>query len=360
MPPSRPNSRPVSRPGSRPSSAGRQRPDQHNSCTHYSQQTSTYLSQQLGSRPGSRAASRPSSAGRRLTPAAPSVHMAPGAACGTMGGGLVRALEEELRGPALGPVPASLSTPMERCVAEALGLTGGQLVPRLPLDVEQCDLGGRCCWRWLARAALEHIAGGGALLGLENMGSLGMPVMVASLRARLESDAATHAALDAAQSQIQHYVEEISSLRGMIKRCDADMACLHSTADELRRKEAEALELRAINSRLMANEHRLEKELAQLKVEQAAQIEGEVKTGRDRAERAELNYTKMQLVAEDCERRMEKALTEFANQKADIARLKQALAEASKAARWKRLKGGKSSARSKPQLPSAARGKSSS
>ena len=71
-----------------------------------------------------------------------------------------RAVEEELQQPVLTPVPNSLATPLEKQIGTAIGLKGrSRIVPRLPRDVVQCLHGQSCCWRWLARAALEQIHG---------------------------------------------------------------------------------------------------------------------------------------------------------------------------------------------------------
>ena len=71
-----------------------------------------------------------------------------------------RTLEEELREPVLTPIPSTLATPLEKQIGTAIGLKGkGRQVPRLPRDVVSCKHGSTCCWRWLARAALEEVAG---------------------------------------------------------------------------------------------------------------------------------------------------------------------------------------------------------
>ena len=69
-----------------------------------------------------------------------------------------RAVEEELQQPVLTPIPNSIATPLERQMGTAIGLKGrNRLVPRLPRDVVHCLHGQNCCWRWLARAAMEEI-----------------------------------------------------------------------------------------------------------------------------------------------------------------------------------------------------------
>ena len=71
-----------------------------------------------------------------------------------------RALEEELQQPVLTPIPNSLATSLEKQLGTAIGLKGkNRLVPRLPRDVVHCLHGQNCCWRWLARAAMEEICG---------------------------------------------------------------------------------------------------------------------------------------------------------------------------------------------------------
>lgn len=71
-----------------------------------------------------------------------------------------RSMEEELREPVLTPIPNSLGTPLEKQIATAIGRKGkGRLVPRLPRTAVSCKHGSDCCWRWLARAALEEIWG---------------------------------------------------------------------------------------------------------------------------------------------------------------------------------------------------------
>jgi len=71
-----------------------------------------------------------------------------------------RCVEEELSEPVLTRIPNSIATQLEKQVATAIGLRGrARLVPRLPRSVVSCKHGSDCCWRWLARAALEEIWG---------------------------------------------------------------------------------------------------------------------------------------------------------------------------------------------------------
>ena len=71
-----------------------------------------------------------------------------------------RALEEELQQPVLTPIPNSIATSLEKQLGTAIGLKGrNRLVPRLPRDVVHCLHGQNCCWRWLARAAMEEASG---------------------------------------------------------------------------------------------------------------------------------------------------------------------------------------------------------
>lgn len=108
----------------------------------------------------------------------------------------------------------------------ALGVHGASMVQRLPHEVEGCPAGPNCCWRWLARGALEQVSGC-------STSQLGLPQMVSNLREELrflraEKDTATaereraeaaEAAVVALKKELQAANKELDKLRGVQKAC---------------------------------------------------------------------------------------------------------------------------------------------
>eukprot|EP00927_Polykrikos_kofoidii_P038431 TRINITY_DN32776_c0_g1_i1.p1 TRINITY_DN32776_c0_g1~~TRINITY_DN32776_c0_g1_i1.p1 ORF type:complete len:398 (+),score=64.49 TRINITY_DN32776_c0_g1_i1:117-1310(+) len=294
-----------------------------------------------GSRPSSARSQRPGSAGRRLGLAN---HFVPPSA-----------LEDELRGPPLGPVPINLATPMERRVAEALGIAGHESVLRIPLEAESCTQGTRCCWRWLARAALEEV-GGARLAASFNGRHASLAEFVSALREELASANEKSADIDTCKEQMARDAKEIDRLKERCRVKDAEVAELHSLRDECRRTRAECLELRTANARMIVNEARFDKELAALRLEHRALVEGDLVATKARARDAELDAAKVRMAAADWQKKCEDALENDASSKAELSKLRKELAMFSRSNKGKKLRKGGVARGLKARVPAAARG----
>lgn len=122
----------------------------------------------------------------------------------------------------LDPVPVELASDLEKALAAALGLEGFRLVPRLPLGLESCHRGSRCFWSFLARAALEHVAG-------EQFPQWELPDIVAKVKGELQElrhkvrrDAQTLANLRDIHGNEQREVRDLRALKDRSEKLDME------------------------------------------------------------------------------------------------------------------------------------------
>jgi len=245
-----------------------------------------------------------------------------GANAGTWG---PRALEEELQPTPLTPVPVQQATPLERQLAMALGLEAELHWPRLPLEVGSCEQGGRCCWRWLARAALERVAG-------VPMSHLGLADMVASLREELQGLKELRSWREQAEDQLEQAEKdkyELDKLRVAHEAAQQELRELRAKEKELVRVQAELAELHDANRQLQGREQCAQRELTALKAEKQVLVEGDLAAARIRAGQAERELTDMmktkldhKVLNEDLNRRLLREQKEVEKQKEENARLR--------------------------------------
>lgn len=221
-----------------------------------------------------------------------------------------RELEEELQPPPLTPVPARLATALERQLGEALGITGNEAMPRLPMEVEGCRQGGRCCWRWLARAALEHIAGG-------PMGHWSLPEMVTSLKEELEYLRTKRDEAQAANERAAAAEEALESLRIQVASTDKEVGELRAMQREFGRLQAEVQCLQVSNGRQSALQQGLQQEVASLKLG-ARQSEQKIADAERRAADAQADLAKVRLFEQDLRRQLEATQKELAKKDSEF------------------------------------------
>jgi hypothetical protein len=169
------------------------------------------------------------------------------------------ALEEELWEPPLAPVPVALATPLERRMADVLQINGGD-VPRLPHCVQACQQGNQCCWRWLARAALEQVAGG-------SLSHLSLGEAVATLRDELEVLRCERTENEGWKARAERAEDELTAMRGAYENAQREVTRLHEVEKQSARLQSECAELRVLNGRLAAQEESALKDIAKLKQE---------------------------------------------------------------------------------------------
>jgi len=237
-----------------------------------------------------------------------------------------RALEEEMKPTPLGPVLAEIATPLEQQLARVLGVEDESHWPRLPMEVGSCDQGGKCCWRWLARAALEQVAG-------EPMSHLVLSEVVASLR----SDMKELAELRKYHSSVTEELAQAAQDRNDLKAARKVMSELQDELSRLKRKESELVSLQAkhaeleeSHAKLRMQDENLKRQLSSLKAEQKILTEGDLAAAKHRAEEAERELTKaaaskldLKVMTEDLERQLARERKEAADQKEANARLQQ-------------------------------------
>jgi len=223
-----------------------------------------------------------------------------------------RELEEELQPPPLTPVPARLATPLERQLAEALGISGCEAMPRLPMEAEGCRHGGRCCWRWLARAALEHISGG-------PMGHWSLPEMVTSMKEELAYLRARRDEAQAAKERADASEEALVSLRAQQSSTEKELGELRAMQREFGRLQAEIQCLQVTGGRQAALQHGLQQEVASLKLE--------VRTAEQKAVNAErraadtlTDVVNLRLSEEDLKRQLDVMQKELVKKDSEITR----------------------------------------
>uniref|UniRef100_A0A7R9ZZX2 Uncharacterized protein n=1 Tax=Pyrodinium bahamense TaxID=73915 RepID=A0A7R9ZZX2_9DINO len=237
-----------------------------------------------------------------------------------------RALEEELQPTPLTPVPAREATPLEQQLAEALGLEDESHYLRLPLEVGSCEQAGRCCWRWLARAALERVAGA-------PMSHLGLAEMVDFLRREMASLAELRKWQQAAEDDLLQAAkdrQDATRLRMAHAAAEADLRELRGREAALLRAQAEAAELQDSNNDLKAKVQRLQRELLEMQTEKQLLVEGDLAAAKSRADLAERELTEAmktkldhKVLHEDLTRQLLRERKELERHKEENARLRQ-------------------------------------
>lgn len=203
---------------------------------------------------------------------------------------LGRALEEELHPRPLAPVSATEATPLERQVAAALGVDGEPYWPRLPLEVGCCEQGGRCCWRWLARAALEQVAGM----------SMGQHEALADMIAALRTDLSELAELRELQkaanvelTQAAFEKQQQEKLQFTHASLEKDLCAASARLEELDEVRSERDALRKEVTQLRISEEQLRQHSTSLEIEHRKVVEGDLAAARHRALEAEKEIAKV-------------------------------------------------------------------
>lgn len=233
------------------------------------------------SRPGSARSQRPVSAGRRL--AAPSGD-----------------LEEEMQQPPLTLVPHALATPLEERFAAALGLRHAAEVPRLPTDVEGCSSGGRCCWRWLARAAVEQING-------KTISNCGLGDAIHSIKSELDRLRMQISRLEGNHEEGVSYAHELAKLRAVHQDTLKELGELKVVRERIEFVRAENDDLRETNKHLLVSERGFQKMIECLQAQQTHLVNTEVAALKSRAEEAELKLAKAEFEVEELTRQLQKS-----------------------------------------------------
>lgn len=206
-----------------------------------------------------------------------------------------RALGEELKPAVLSPIPATMATPLEAQLALSLGIEDSPQYPRLPLEVGACQQGPHCIWRWLARAALEEVAG-------EALGHLALPQAVAFLKDKMKDlDDLREWAKSAHEG-----LEELKRVELELKQLHRSHTEVHLEAQALHAKAEEAADMKNQVDRMQAeldtalrNCNEAQKLASRTKADMIILADGELAAAKNRAESAE------RLVAELIESREE-------------------------------------------------------
>lgn len=177
----------------------------------------------------------------------------------------------------LEPVPKELASPMELQIASALGLSDRPCIQRLPTGIEQCSArGGGCFWQWLARAALEEVAG-------VQLGHLDLPGMVASLRDEVSE----------LRRQARARAEELARSKEVSRCLEAEALEGRAARRQLERAESDNRELREAHEGLLRTLAELQDE-ARTSVEERLHLEDELESAHERAEDAETVLEKIE------------------------------------------------------------------
>lgn len=155
-------------------------------------------------------------------------------------------MEEELGEPVLTRIPNSIATQLEKQVATAIGLRGrARLVPRLPRSVVSCKHGSDCCWRWLARAALEEIWG-------SSLATLSLAECVKKMKEEFAQLQADRRDFEAEQFRAKAAEETAARLQEELTECKVDGREFRVLEREHGRVQNETIELRTLAGKLDA------------------------------------------------------------------------------------------------------------
>ncbi|CAK9037249.1 unnamed protein product [Durusdinium trenchii] len=209
-----------------------------------------------------------------------------------------RSLEEELREPILTPIPNSLGTPLEKQVATAIGLRGkGRNVLRLPRSVVSCKHGCDCCWRWLARAALEQIWGG-------SLASLSLADSVLKIKEEFAQMQDARRAFETEQFRAKAAEEEVATLQHELKKNKVDGREFRILEREHGRLQNEVADLRAARGKLEAElEVQKRRSVEQMEVARR-KAEGEVEALQARAQKAEISTIRLEATEHELRERI--------------------------------------------------------
>ncbi|CAE7562529.1 unnamed protein product [Symbiodinium natans] len=199
-----------------------------------------------------------------------------------------RAVEEELQQPVLTPVPNSLATPLEKQIGTAIGLKGrSRIVPRLPRDVVQCLHGQSCCWRWLARAALEQIHG-------SSLASMSLADGVTLMKEELEQLREEHSIKETERGRAEAAEENLASLQKQLAATKVDYKEFRALERSHGHLQEEAASLRISTGSLMAQLEVQKQDSARQLAAMSGKADAEVAALRLRAEQAEKELAKSQ------------------------------------------------------------------
>lgn len=208
-----------------------------------------------------------------------------------------RALEEELTEPILAPVPTGIATPLERQLAKAIGLTGPS-VPRLPRDVVSCDKGARCCWRWLARAAIDDVSGKRTI-------HLTIGEAVSSLKAELRTLRSNFTSAEVQRQRAELAEEEAERLRESNIKAMHEVKEFRQLERETGRVQSECVELKLSIGRLEAQIQSQIAEIAKLKSERELVISAATADLETRLEETQRELMKAHAKEDDLVKRLD-------------------------------------------------------
>lgn len=212
-----------------------------------------------------------------------------------------RSVEEELSEPVLTRIPNSIATQLEKQVATAIGLRGrARLVPRLPRSIVSCKHGSDCCWRWLARAALEEIE------------------CVKKMKEEFAQLQADRRDFEAEQFRAKAAEETAAQLQEELAECKVDGREFRVLERERGRVQNEAVELRTLAGKLDAQLELQRKQWHQEKEVMIQQATAETEALRSRAESAEASAIQAQAVENDLRERVKELQQQVRELKSEL------------------------------------------
>lgn len=221
-------------------------------------------------------------------------------------------LEEELSEPVLTRIPNSIATQLEKQVATAIGLRGrARLVPRLPRSVVSCKHGSDCCWRWLARAALEEIWG-------SSLATLSLAECVKKMKEEFAQLQADRRDFEAEQFRAKAAEETAARLQEELTECKVDGREFRVLEREHGRVQNETIELRTLAGKLDAQLELQRKQWHQEKEVMIQQATAETEQLRSRAESAEASAVQAQAVENDLRERVKELQQQVRELKSEL------------------------------------------
>lgn len=223
-----------------------------------------------------------------------------------------RCVEEELGEPVLTRIPNSIATQLEKQVATAIGLRGrARLVPRLPRSVVSCKHGSDCCWRWLARAALEEIWG-------SSLATLSLAECVKKMKEEFAQLQADRRDFEAEQFRAKAAEETAARLQEELTECKVDGREFRVLEREHGRVQNETIELRTLAGKLDAQLELQRKQWHQEKEVMIQQATAETEQLRSRAESAETSAVQAQAVENDLRERVKELQQQVRELKSEL------------------------------------------